>query len=184
MKNIRNIFITIASVMILLGATLFLPAFSGEAYAISRAEACSQNTNASARDECIKQLNIDAFTECIGRPEAERGQCAEDYKNAPAEETGGDSGGGSSEGQQRTKGGGSQDIYDKIINPGIIVLSGLVVLVIVASVIIGGIQYITSNGSASAVAAAKNRIFVAVMCLVLYLFGFALLQWLIPGGIL
>lgn len=79
--------------------------------------------------------------------------------------------------------GNADDIYSKIINPAIIVLSAGVVLAVIGSIVIAGIQYTTANGNASAVASAKNRIFISVVVLIMYIFGFALLQWLIPGGI-
>lgn len=83
----------------------------------------------------------------------------------------------------KRKVGNEGEIYSKIINPGIIVLSAAVVLAIIGSIVVAGIQYSTANGNSSAVAAAKNRIFVSVVVLILYIFGFAILQWLIPGGI-
>ena len=90
--------------------------------------------------------------------------------------------GGSSGVPTRSKG-NAADIYTKIINPAIIVLSAGVVLAVIGSIVIAGIQYTTANGNASAVASAKNRIFISVVVLIMYIFGFALLQWLIPGGI-
>ncbi len=64
------------------------------------------------------------------------------------------------------------------------VLSGLVGLVIIGVMIIGGIQYSTARGNPQAVAAAIQRITNAVLALVVFLFAFALLQWLVPGGVL
>lgn len=64
------------------------------------------------------------------------------------------------------------------------VLSGLVGIVIVIMIAVGGIQYTTARDDPQAVAAARNRIRNAILALVFYLFGFAFLQWLIPGGIL
>lgn len=63
------------------------------------------------------------------------------------------------------------------------VLSGLVGVVIVIMIAVGGIQYTMSRDDPSAVSAAKNKIRNAVFALVIYIFGFAFLQWLIPGGI-
>jgi len=96
--------------------------------------------------------------------------------------TGGEGEGGSSGVPVREK--GSKDkVYSEIINPAIAVLSGGVMLAILGSIVIAGIQYSTANGNSSAVASAKNRIFISCIVLILYIFGFALLQWLIPGGI-
>jgi hypothetical protein len=63
-------------------------------------------------------------------------------------------------------------------------LSGAIGLVIVLMIIIGGIQYITSAGDPGAVKAAKNRIVNAITGLVLFVLMFAILNFLIPGGIL
>lgn len=62
-------------------------------------------------------------------------------------------------------------------------LSATVGIVIVLSLVFAGIQYMTAGGNASQVAAAKNRIVMAILALVLFLFTYAILQWLIPGGI-
>lgn len=72
---------------------------------------------------------------------------------------------------------------DKWLNRGVNTLSAIVGLVIVGSIIMAGIQYMTAQDNSSQVSAAKNRILMAVVALLLYLFGFTFLQWLIPGGI-
>ncbi len=71
-----------------------------------------------------------------------------------------------------------QDL-NKIVN----VLSGLVGVVVVGTIILGGIQFATAGDKAEAVSAAKKRIVNGVLALVVFLFIFAFLQWLIPGGI-
>lgn len=71
----------------------------------------------------------------------------------------------------------------KYVNPFIKFLSALVGIVVVISIIIGAIQYTTSGGDPSKTAAAKGRIFKALTALVLYIFLFALLQWIVPGGL-
>jgi Type IV secretion system pilin len=63
-------------------------------------------------------------------------------------------------------------------------LSGLVGLVVMLLIVIGGVQYVVSAGDPGQVKAAKNRIINALTGLVLYLMMFAILQFLIPGGIL
>lgn len=63
-------------------------------------------------------------------------------------------------------------------------LSALVGVVVVANIIIGGIQYSASGDDPGAVGAAKKRIFNAILALAVYAFMFALLQYLIPGGVL
>jgi hypothetical protein len=62
-------------------------------------------------------------------------------------------------------------------------LSGAIGLVIVLMIVIGGIQYITSAGDPGAVKAAKGRIVNAITGLVLFILMFAILNFLIPGGV-
>lgn len=56
-------------------------------------------------------------------------------------------------------------------------------LVLIASMIVAGIQYSTSEGNPEATQAAKNRIRDAVIGLFIYLFAFAIVQYLVPGGL-
>lgn len=56
-------------------------------------------------------------------------------------------------------------------------------VVVIASIIVGGIQYTTAQGEPQKQVAARGRIINAVIALLLYLLTFALMQWLIPGGI-
>lgn len=71
----------------------------------------------------------------------------------------------------------------KRINQIINVLSGLVAVVVTASIIIGGIQYAISGESANQVQAAKKRMVNSAIALIIFILTFALLQWLIPGGL-
>jgi hypothetical protein len=56
-------------------------------------------------------------------------------------------------------------------------------IVIVAVVIVAGLQYSTAQGEPQKQAAARMRIVNALLALLLYLFTFAILQWLVPGGV-
>lgn len=56
-------------------------------------------------------------------------------------------------------------------------------IVVVGMIIVGGIQYATSGGVPQKVEAARRRITNSLIALALYVFMFAILQWLIPGGI-
>lgn len=56
-------------------------------------------------------------------------------------------------------------------------------IVIAISMIFSGLQYTMSEGNADATQKAKNRIRSAALGFVIYLFTFAILQFLIPGGI-
>ena len=56
-------------------------------------------------------------------------------------------------------------------------------IVVVAMVIVGGIQYTFSQGEPQNQAKARQRIMAALSALLLYVFTFAILQWLVPGGV-
>jgi hypothetical protein len=64
------------------------------------------------------------------------------------------------------------------------VLSAIAAVVIIMMIIIGGIQYSMAGPDPGKVQAAKQKIINAIIALLLFIFGFALLQWLVPGGIL
>lgn len=56
-------------------------------------------------------------------------------------------------------------------------------IVVVGLIVVAGIQYITSGGVPQKIEAARHRITNAIIALVLYVFMFAIIQWLIPGGV-
>lgn len=75
------------------------------------------------------------------------------------------------------------DLISIYLNPTIQLFSALVGIVIVISIVIGGIQYASSAGDPQAAAAAKGRIRNAIIALLAFLFLYALLNFLIPGGL-
>lgn len=56
-------------------------------------------------------------------------------------------------------------------------------IIVITMIIIGGIQYSIAGDSPDATGKAKTRITNALIALVAYLFIFAFLQWIIPGGL-
>lgn len=70
------------------------------------------------------------------------------------------------------------------VEPGVKVLTGLMGLVVAISIVVAGIQYASSASDPGKVAAAKKRLTAAIIALISYLFMFAFLQWLLPGGVL
>ncbi len=76
------------------------------------------------------------------------------------------------------------DLITKYVNPFINFLAALVGVAVVASIIIGGIQYGSSAGDPQKVGAAKNRIRNAIIALITFMFLYALLNFLIPGGLI
>lgn len=62
------------------------------------------------------------------------------------------------------------------------VLSTGVGLIVVGSLVVAGIQYTTSKGDPNATAKAIGRIRSTVVALFIYIFGFAILNYVIPAG--
>lgn len=75
------------------------------------------------------------------------------------------------------------DIIGKYVNPLINLLSVSFGLIAVASIIFGGIQYSMSAGDPQEVSKAKDRIKKTLFAIVAYFFLYALLQFLVPGGV-
>ncbi len=75
------------------------------------------------------------------------------------------------------------NIVRQYLNPVINALGIIVVLAVVISIVIGGIQYTTSADQPGAVQAARQRIINAVLALLAFTFLWSFLQWIIPGGI-
>lgn len=63
-------------------------------------------------------------------------------------------------------------------------LSAVAIMAIVASVMFAGYQYMTARDNPGAVTAAKKRIVWALVALGLFVFGYGLLNFLVPGGVL
>lgn len=55
-------------------------------------------------------------------------------------------------------------------------------LVVVGSIVVAGIQYTTSQDDPKATAAAEGRIKSAIIALLVYIFAYAILNYVIPAG--
>ena len=62
-------------------------------------------------------------------------------------------------------------------------LSGAVGLVVTIMLGIAGIQYMAAQGNPGQIEAARKRVSNAVIAFVTFIFMYAILQWLVPGGI-
>jgi len=62
-------------------------------------------------------------------------------------------------------------------------LSAGVAIIVIGTVILGGVQYSMAGDKPDAVSAARKRIANGLMSFAVFLLIFAFLQWLIPGGI-
>jgi|GEM_PF-795950 len=77
---------------------------------------------------------------------------------------------------------GSCGIIEKIIQiiNGVSVLVGIVVVIMI---IVGGIQYSAAGSDPQKIASAKSKITNALLALLVFIFLYAFLQWVVPGGI-
>lgn len=63
------------------------------------------------------------------------------------------------------------------------VLSALVGIVIITMIVWAGIEYSASSDDPQKTAAAKAKITNALLALLVFVFMYAFLQWIVPGGI-
>ncbi|HSX46175.1 MAG TPA: pilin, partial [Candidatus Saccharimonadia bacterium] len=75
------------------------------------------------------------------------------------------------------------DLIAKYVNPTINLLAAVFGTIAVLSIIIGGINFSTSEGDPQKAGRAKQRITNTVIALVAFIFFYAFLQFLIPGGL-
>jgi hypothetical protein len=75
-------------------------------------------------------------------------------------------------------------LIDKYVNPAIRLLSALVAIVAVIAIVVGGIEVTTSAGDPQRSASGKNHVRNALIGIVAYVFFYAFLQWLVPGGLI
>jgi hypothetical protein len=78
---------------------------------------------------------------------------------------------------------GHCDLIAVYVQPAIDMLAGIVGVVVVISLIMGGIQYSTAEGDPQKSSKAKDRISKTIIALVAFFFFYAFMQFLIPGGI-
>jgi hypothetical protein len=75
------------------------------------------------------------------------------------------------------------DLVTQYIQPIINLLAGVVGIIVVISLILGGIEYSTSEGDPQKSAKAKRRIANTLFALLAFFFLYAFLQFLIPNGL-
>ncbi len=78
----------------------------------------------------------------------------------------------------------SCNLVKAYLTPAINLLSVLLALIAVISLIMAGIQYTASAGDPQKVSAAKARIRNTIIAIVAYIFLYAFIQFIIPGGFL
>jgi hypothetical protein len=75
------------------------------------------------------------------------------------------------------------DLIQKYINPAIDLASVSFGLLAAASLILGGINYASSEGDPQKASQAKNRLSKTIVAVVAYLFLYSFLQFIVPGGV-
>ncbi len=190
-KKLKTIFAPQATIMAAFFAGLVLSlgmfvALTPQASAVTRMEECNQKDSPSAIAACKDQLDVATWNACTGN--ADPGACATAYKNAEA--------GGSSaavianpERDEIANCTGSPE--ECIAKNPIITITQTAInflsigagIIIVAMIIVGGIQYSASGSNPQGVANAKKRITSALLALLALIFLYAFMQWLVPGGV-
>lgn len=74
-------------------------------------------------------------------------------------------------------------LFENYIIPFTNFLAATVGLIVVISIIYGAIEYSSAGGDPNKVAKARGRISKAVVSLIVFFFLYAILQWIVPGGI-
>lgn len=69
------------------------------------------------------------------------------------------------------------------IRKAINVLSAIVGIVVVIMIIVGGIEYSSAGNNPQQMQAAKSKVINAVLAFIIFIFMYAFLQWIVPGGI-
>ena len=162
-----------------------LPGLSITRVSAETPPACEGLSGEKAIEACAQRVQRDIDDKCSGLANPTQiDQCAESIRNNP------------NTAEQENKNNFSGDCMDSSNlnegNCGIIsailtltnVLSAVAVIVITGMVVVGGVQYSASRDNPQAVQAAKSRITNAVIALVVYIFFYAFLQYIIPGGLL
>jgi hypothetical protein len=130
----------------------------------------ADTTDDKAKDNICKtnkdgsQSNPDPSKPCIPDPNA--------VKSTPDEAA------------KKCTGNDCSGLISKYVNPFIRLLTGIVGIAVAISIVVGGIQYSSAGGDPGKVAKARQRITNSIVGLLAYLFMFAFLQWLIPGGVI
>lgn len=77
--------------------------------------------------------------------------------------------------------GGAIVLYLKLL---LKLLNVVIGMVIILMIVVAGVQYIASAGEPAAVKSAKSRLTNAFIALALYMMSFAIINFLVPGGLL
>lgn len=180
-------------------ASIFIASSPSVVYAAG----CEENLSAKKTEECrdkfveqckkdfpgrkniCEQLTVNQINDCAGDGNKLKGNCFNGISSGLS---------GGSKSKDSASKVDCKDDFEKLNenNCGILnmiklitnVLAGLAGTVIVIMTIVGGIQYSMAGAEPGRVQSAKGKIINAVLALFLLVFGYAVLQWLIPGGVI
>jgi len=146
----------------------------------SRIGNCTAAPDERSKNECLAQLEQGAIEACRG--DADQEGCKNRWKTGSA----------NAATPQYMEDGDCKDPNVSASNCGIIgylvifinVLSALAGIVIIGSIVYAGILYSASGSDPQKVSAAKDRIRNAFIALIVFIFGYAILNYLVPGGVL
>ena len=138
---------------------------------------CGTQSSASAYIGCLNQIASTNSGTKSGTPPS---QCsnANDCKIDPGTQLNSDC-----QGSTAADGVACSKIFTGFIDPLIKFLAIGVGVIVVIMVIVGGVQYATSAGNPQAAANARKRILNAILAFVVFIFLYALLNWIVPGGV-
>lgn len=156
--------LTIVAALAVVIAGMFAAAMPAASFAVTQVQTCSDGTTIPA-DQVCKQKCPDGSTVPDGQDCAVSGT-----GNCSGDATGG----------QNLQ---NCDLISKYINPLINLFSALVGVIIVIALIMAGIQYSMSAGDPSKASAAKAHIRNAIIALVAFFLLYALINFLVPGGV-
>lgn len=74
-------------------------------------------------------------------------------------------------------------LFENYIIPFSNFLAAAVGIIVVISIIYGAIEYSSAGGDPNKVAKARGRIQKAIVSLIIFFFLYAILQWIVPGGV-
>lgn len=196
-KHSKTLVMTILALGV--NVSFFLAVFTSPLLALETPptpKRCESIQGLNQQSACILEVEREIDAQCSGQSGAERDECAATIRNQES------SSGGSLDEElrkQRAEVNAKNDCIRKEgeasltkENCGIVryllifvnVLSGLVGIVVVIMIAVRGIQYIGARENPQMTASARLGILWAVLALILYLFVFAFLQWLVPGGVI
>lgn len=149
---------------------------------------CNKREGAD-KNVCEAQLEQGALAACADAPPAEKEDCKNRWK---VEKISGDESNNANTDAPLYEPNDCETDSPSAENCGIIgylvlfinVLSALAGIIIVGSIIYAGIQYSMSGSDPQKVSAAKDRIRNAIIALIFFIFGYAIINYLIPGGVL